>query len=273
MFEFIKSPSPKWAHNEVATEAGKAFFPNTRFVVTEQIQGLGMSAVTDGDKVQFAHSQGFLDESTYHGFETIAPLLQEKMLAMFSDIRAMVNAEHDACDALEADGIEAVRPPHPRDISELRLFFTLYGGDYPYPGVPQLPGMYPVMSTADVWYCQDVSIGVHLMLINGHQSDFYEMGALCMSYGIPVVPALFFGTLNECLAYSKEHIGEPTTIPDKQPLLDVHGNYTVSGDELVGLPAISGNSRAGHLILPTTPVVFADGTQPIFIDSPEDYEE
>ncbi|WMX18595.1 RNA ligase, Rnl2 family [Aeromonas phage 1233] len=263
--EFMKFPSLMQAENIKAVEQARMHFGDRRFVVTEKIHGSNLSVVTDGVEVKFGRRNDFLAEGEqFYGVEYVTTILRDRVLEMFKDIQDMVRMEHEACDALEADGKEVVRPTHSRDIKELRMFMEFYGGHYPHPDVPQIPNMGQV-GKGGVWYAQDKSVAVFRMYIDGRMVDFYEMGALCMSYGIPVVPTLFFGTLDECLAYSHEHYEDLTTIPFMQPWLDAKGNPVKDdGEQILVLPAIEGNIREGHVIMPVEAIELPNGVVPCF---------
>ena len=262
--EFMKFPSLMPLDNTKAVESVRTHFGDLRFVVTEKIHGSNLSVVTDGVEVKLARRQDFLAEGeNFYGVEYVADIIKAKALQMFKDMREAVEYEYAACDELIADGHTPTLPSLPRVIKELRIFFEFFGGHYPHPDVPALPNMGQV-GKGGIWYAQDKSVSAFRMYVNGEVVDFYTMGALCMSYGIPVVPALFFGSLDECIEYSQAHFADATVIPFMQPFLDVRGKPMEVEGGYKMLPAIEGNIREGHVISPVDAVTFPNGIFPAF---------
>lgn len=262
--EFMKFPSLMPLDNIKAVESVQTHFGDLRFVVTEKIHGSNLSVVTDGVEAKLARRQDFLAAGeNFYGVEYIADIIKAKALQMFKDMQEAVEYEYAACDELLADGHTPTLPSLPRVITELRIFFEFFGGHYPHPDVPALPNMGQV-GKGGIWYAQDKSVSAFRMYVNGEVVDFYTMGALCMSYGIPVVPALFFGSLDECIEYSQAHFADATVIPFMQPFLAVNGKPVEVEGGYKMLPAIEGNIREGHVISPVDAVTFPNGIFPAF---------
>ena len=271
--EFMKFPSLMPLDNIKAVESVRTHFGDLRFVVTEKIHGSNLSVVTDGVEAKLARRQDFLaDGEGFYGVSYIADIIKTKATQMFKDMQEAVEYEYAACDELIADGHTPTLPSLPRVITELRIFFEFFGGHYPHPDVPALPGMGQV-GKGGIWYAQDKSVSAFRMYVNGEVVDFYTMGALCMSYGIPVVPALFFGSLDECIEYSQAHFADATVIPFMQPFLDAKGKPVEVEGGYKMLPAIEGNIREGHVISPVDAVVFPNGIFPAFKHKNDKFSE
>lgn len=235
-------------------------FGDTRCVVTEKIHGSNFQVVTDGTHTKFARRGAFLAEGeSFNGYQYLVPNLTARITAMFKDVKEMIMEQHKVCDELEAEGFQSNRPSIPRDFQELSIRGEFAGGNYPAEGVPQVKQGHGQVGKGSIWYSQDKSFYAFELCIDGVPQDFYTMGSLCSSFGIPVVPVLFFGTLDECIEYSTEHLTENTMIPTMQPMLDVNSKPVMDGDFYTSLPVIPNNTREGHVIEPLTPMFFRNG--------------
>lgn len=237
-----------------------------RFVLTEKIHGSNFQAVTDGQQVTYGRRNGYLGEgASFYGYQYVAEALGPKMLEMFKDMKEMVMEQHRVCDLIEAEGQPCNRPEIPRDFQTITIRGELAGGHYPAKGVPVVKTGHGQVGKGKIWYSQDKSFYAFEMLVDGEPVDFYTLGSVCGSYGIPVVPVLMFGSFEECLEFSKERLEDNTLVPTMQPLLDADGNPTLDDNGLyVGLPEIEGNQREGHVIMAVTPFDLPNGKPAIF---------
>lgn len=228
-----------------------------RCVVTEKVHGANFAARTDGKEVIFSRRNADLVEGeSFYGYQYIAKELSKAILEMFEDMKTMIKYHHEAADEAEARGETATRPPYDRDFTTITIRGEFAGGHYPHPDVPQLKTEgHGQVGKGTVWYGQDKNFYAFDMEVDGEVVDFYEMGAYCHSFGIPVVPVLFFGTFDECLEYSTEHLEDDSMVPRMQILLDANGKF----EEPQHLPEILGNTREGHVIRPVNPVYFDNG--------------
>lgn len=235
-------------------------FGDTRCVVTEKVHGSNFQVAHDGIHTKFGRRGAFLkaDES-FNGYQYIEANLTARITAMFKDVKEMVMEQHKVCDELEAEGLPSNRPSIPRDFQELSIRGEFAGGNYPAEGVPVVKNGHGHVGKGSIWYSQDKSFYAFELCIDGVVQDFYTMASLCSSFGIPVVPVLFFGTLDECIEYSKEHLNENTTVPTMQPMLDENNKPIMDGDYFTSLPVIPNNTREGHVIEPLEPMYFRNG--------------
>lgn len=246
-----------------------------RFVVTEKIHGANFEVVTNGTEVNFARRGGFLVEGeSFYGYQYIAEPLTAKVNELWKDLKEMVMEQHRVCDLAEADGHEVNRPDIPGDFQEVSIRGEFAGGHYPSESVPEVKVGRGQVGKGKIWYSQDKSFYAFEICVDGTPLDFHTLGSLCMSYGIPLVPVLFFGTFEECLAYSKAHLDCPSVVPQMQPLLDENSNPVV--DDVMGfksLPHLPENTREGHVIASTTPNHMPNGERMTFKHKGEKFME
>lgn len=243
----------------------RATVGDVRCVVTEKIHGANFKVVTDGKTAQLCRRNGVLEEGdSFYGHQYISGILADKAIAMFNDVKEMVMEQHKACDYVEAQGETANRPDIPRDFQELSITGELAGGHYPAEDVLVVKEGHGQVGKGTIWYSQDKSFYAFELSIDDVPQDHTSMGALVMSYGIPLAPVLFYGTFEECLEYSKEHLEDNTVVPTMQPLLDVSGKPVMDGDNFTHLPVIEGNQREGHVISPLKPMWFPNGKRVMF---------
>lgn len=234
-----------------------------RCVVTEKVHGANLTARFDGEHFELARRRDVLapDESFY-GVEHIAGHLEKAIKAMYEDMKYATKLQEDAAVAFEADGQEANHPSVNPNFKQLEIRGEFAGGFYPDLPVPKQG--HGQVGKGTIWYSQDKTFFGFQIDVDGEPLDFYETMTLCLSYGIPIVPTLFFGTFLECLEYSKEHLEENTTIPAHLPQIDVNGEVVIEDGKLLPLPEIEGNTREGHVIMPVYPMYRNDG-RPIIL--------
>lgn len=217
-------------------------FRGERAVVTELVKGQALSATYDGETVVFSepvHTQ-------------IGPFVEKQLKALYDDMKEMLQIEHDTCDELEAKGAECNRP----DIEVIRTITikgVLCGGLYEHPDVPKLIGVGNLSGTHD--YCQDNQFLAFDLLINDELQDFYSMASMCVSFGIPTVPTLFFGNPKACDKFCQTHPELNTNVTQLFPLLDGNGDVWTDSDGMwASLPDIEDNAVAGFVVRAVTPV-------------------
>lgn len=236
-----------------------------RCVLTEKIHGSNFLVATDGSQVNFGRRGAYLEEGeSFYGYQYVGELLEKKVKEMFNDLKEMVMEQHRVADLIEAEGMQANRPDIPRDFQELSIRGELAGGRYPADGVPEVKVGHGQVGKGTIWYSQDKSFYAFELCIDGVPQDFYTLGSLCSSYGIPLAPVLFFGTFDECLEYSREHLNDISVVPMMQPMLDADGKPILDGENFTHLPAILDNTREGHVIAPCEPAWFPNGKRMVF---------
>lgn len=237
-----------------------------RFVVTEKIHGANFQVTTNGSQVEFARRRGVLVEGeSFYGYQYIAEPLTSKIKEMHKDLKEMTMEQHRVCDLAEAEGHEVNRPELPRDFQELSIRGEFAGGHYPAEGVVEVKVGNGQVGKGKIWYGQDKSFFAFEICVDGTPLDLHSVGALCISYGVPLVPVLFFGTFEECLEYSKAHLDSPSVVPQMQPLLNEKAEPIV--DETMGfksLPHLPDNIREGHVIASVEPKWLPNGKRMTF---------
>jgi Rnl2 family RNA ligase len=236
-----------------------------RFAVTEKIHGANFEAATDGQTVRYASRNQVLGEGAdFYGYQFVAKFLGPKILSMFKDMKEMIMEQHKAADYIEAQGHEASRPDIPRDFQEISIRGELAGGQYPAVDYVCKEG-HGQVGKGHIWYTQQKSFFAFEICVDGVPQDIYTLGTMCGSYGIPIAPVLFFGTFEECLEYSREHLDENTAIPLMTPLIDERGvPVHDENGSYMPLPVIDNNTREGHVISSVTPKYLPNGKRMSF---------
>ncbi|AHK11905.1 RNA ligase 2 [Vibrio phage CHOED] len=235
-----------------------------RFVVTEKIHGANFEVATDGQTVRYASRNQVLGEGAdFYGYRFVAQFLTPKILAMFKDMKELIMEQHKACDYIEAKGDQANRPDIPRDFQEITIRGELAGGQYP--NAPKVKEGNGQVGKGKIWYSQQKSFFAFEICVDGVPQDFYTLGTMCGSYGIPVAPVLTFGTFEECLEFSREHLEDITTVPNMTPLLNENGHPILNEDSsYCALHPIHNNTREGHVISSVNPVYLPNGKRMVF---------
>lgn len=270
MKEFTKYNSLTLIHENRPDEAinHSVLVGDTRCVVLEKVHGSNLTAMYDGTTFQLARRNGVLDPSEYgsfYGVSYVADVIKERVVEMFDDIKTMTKIQHDAAVALEADGNPAEFPEIPYDFDTLTVRMEFAGGHYPHPDVVKCNVGHGQVGKGGIWYGQDKSVFAFAIEIDDKVLPFYDTMALLRSYNIPLAPVLYFGSLEQCMHYSKANLDSNTVIPLMQPLLKDDATVDLDDDgNLKHLPEIEGNIREGHVIMPVEPMYRDDGRAIIF---------
>lgn len=125
----------------------------------------------------------------------------------------------------------------------IALYGELFGGGYPHPDVPALPGLKPVQQ--GTWYCPGYDFYAFDIYVFMKDGGFFlpvrEAAALFSVAGLLYARDLYVGPLDACLAY-------PCAFPTLLPV------------EL-GLPPLEGNLCEGLVLKPLEPVFLPDGSR------------
>lgn len=214
-----------------------------RFVIMEYVKGAPVDIQVTANGVTFLNSHGAVMDCPE--VSDIHDVVVERTLAMFKDFKEIIMEHHKAADYLEAEGQTANRPDVPRDFQTLTLKAWIAGGEY-----PNVPVVFHGEPKGAPYYCQDISIFVYSMLIDGVEQDIYQLGATCGSYGIPIAPVMGFkDTIDEAMAYSEATVAGNSVVSSQSPLLDSEGNPEMTEEGYFqNLPVLEENQKFGHLI-------------------------
>ena len=200
------------------------------WVVTEKAHGANFSFVIDGDDVRVAKRTSLLSD--------------EEMPEFYNASTVFGRYKAAALEVAKRLGAPCI------------IYGELIGGAYgdlPKPtkatklvqrGVSYCPG--------NEFYAYDI-YACDLEQYVPHKTA-YNILSKC---GVPCAKELFRGSLEECLAWSPEHVADPSTIP-----------------ALFDLPDLPGNAREGHVIKPAIFGAFlASGSRPILKDKNPSFAE
>ena len=183
----------------------------TEWIVTEKIHGANFCFVTDGSQIHCAKRKGFLPEGEdFFGHKVVLKRLERSILALFALLKS-------------------------RDtrVELVSIYGELYGGKYPHPDVPPVPGVSHVQT--GVWYSPRIEfcafdVGVQKEGLPGRiYLEQEEARKACMEAKIPFVRPLFRGSYEDAFAYP---IGFETTLP-----------------ALLGLPSLGPTNKAEGVVL------------------------
>ena len=195
---------------------------NDEWLVLEKAHGANFSLVVDGN-VRVAKRTS---------------LLSDDGLAIFYNARSVFARYRDVAVQL---GKHLGNP--------CIIYGELIGGSY---GDLAKPTSATKLVQRGVSYCPGNEFYAYDVFLT--ESDTYvpyeDAQCLLRQFGIPCAEILFRGTLDECLAWSKEHVSDRTEIP-----------------ALFGLESLPGNNREGHVIKPARFGGFlGNGSRPILKD-------
>ena len=219
MYDKIPENTRRWGVDEDAMRRA------TRgdWVVSEKIHGANFCAVVDGAGIRGAKRKSLLaDGEDFFNHRRVLERLREPLRHLFALYTA-------------ADG-----PP-----DQLLVYGELYGGRYPHPEVPEVPGVQAVQT--GVWYAPDVEFqAFDVAAVRGGARrwlGFEEARALLLDAGVPCVTPLFIGPYAEALAFSPVFT---TGVPARH-----------------GLPPLEDNLAEGVVVKPLAAVTLPDGGRPV----------
>lgn len=190
-----------------AGEARDKASPGGAWVALEKIHGAQLVVAVAGEAVHFGKRKAWLsDEDPFFGWQLLRAQLSESARKVAQAVGA---------------------PGH-----TLFLYGELFGGQYPHPDVPAVPGMSPVQT--GIWYAPDLRWAPFDILLARSEEDegellaHREVEALARDAGLPTPPVVRRGTRSEMNAV-------PTRAPTRVPAA-------------LGLPPIEGNVAEGLVI-------------------------
>ena len=179
-------------------EAPGAPPPGGPWVALEKIHGAQMVLAADRDRVRFGKRKAWLaDGDPFFGWQ----ILREPL-------HAAARAAHEALGA-----------------PTVTLYGELFGGAYPHPEVPALPGLAPVQT--GIWYAPDLRYALFDVLVAGDEADegellaHREVTALAAAIGLDVPPLLDAGPRAQI---ERVPLRYPTRVPAQLGLPPIDGN-------------------------------------------------
>jgi Rnl2 family RNA ligase len=181
--------------------------PGGSWVALEKIHGAQMMIAVDGDAVRVGKRKAWLtDDDPFFGWQLIRTALSETARAAARELGA-----------------------------GLVVFYgELFGGCYPHPDVPPVPGIQPVQT--GIWYAPDLRWAVFDAVVARDDADpgellaFHELEDLSEATGLLLAPLLRRGPRSHC-------DGAPTRYPTQVP-------------SVLGLPELADNVAEGIVVRP-----------------------
>ncbi|WPB72642.1 RNA ligase family protein [Archangium violaceum] len=181
--------------------------PGGSWVALEKLHGAQLVVAVGAGQVHFGKRKAWLtEEEPFFGWQ----LLRAQLGAAARTIARSVGAEGDA----------------------VYIYGELFGGHYPHPDVPAVPGMSPVQT--GIWYAPDLRWSPFDILVARSEEDegvllaHHEVEAVAREAGLLTPPVVRRGTRSEMGAV-------PTRAPTRIPAL-------------LGLPLIENNVAEGLVI-------------------------
>jgi len=199
---FVKYDKMGESSGSTGAAAGKLFIDS--YVVTEKVHGANFCVIASKPSpdsaviVRFAKRTaiigGLEDAEDFYGCRSAGLL------------RHLAPSAEGAFQILEAS--DSQESP----LQAVHVYGELFGGCYPHPDVPAIPGMQPVQ--VGVWYAPDLHFMAFDVVVETQGSRRYlpfDMAAdVCRETGFMFAETLFRGTLAECSDFEIEF---ETTIP------------------------------------------------------------
>lgn len=192
-------------HRSYPKIGGTADAAGGTWVATEKIHGANFQIAVENGVVRFGKRKAWLEpDDAFFGWQLIAPVLAER-----------------------------VRPLG-KLAPQVVLYGELFGGGYPHPDVPAIPGLTAIQT--GVWYAPDLQWAMFDILVATGDDDDGEMLAFAET---------------EQLAREAELLTAPVLARGKRGDLDrVPVSAITAMPALLGLPPIAGNRREGYVLKP-----------------------
>jgi hypothetical protein len=234
--------------------------------VLEYVKGKDYQCSYDGTGFDFGGEDAQLTaKEDYHGDSAIRSVFSSRVKYLYSIIKESTLAQEKAACDLRDTLLEQGKPEEAKSAYEdttpsisptfrsLRVRGVLYGGLYKHPDVACIKDMQQV-GEGKPYYSQNISIATYALEIDDEVLPWLQAKLLCFSSDLPTVPCLFNGPFKECMKWVEEYKRCLTLIPNGTPWLHSDGKPILTNGEPEALPAISGNYRAGSIILFQEPV-------------------
>lgn len=198
-YDKIASSPRDWGLDERDARAVE----RAQWVVTEKIHGANFCAVSDGESVRFAKRKAVLEEGeAFFGWEALREDLEAAALAVAA---ALLPALDGATHVL--------------------VYGELFGGGYPHPEVPEVPGVAPIQT--GVWYAPGVRFhAFDVAWTAGEEGARTYLGyeqarQACVGAGLGWCEALLVGSLAEAMEHP---VRFQTTLPAELGLPELGDN-------------------------------------------------
>ncbi|GAT71371.1 RNA ligase [Planomonospora sphaerica] len=198
-----------------------------QWVATEKVHGAQMVIACDGREVSVGKRKAWLrDEEPFFGWQLLRAAFEK------------------AAQAALARGGTAVR-----------VYGELYGGGYPHPEVPPVPGAAPVQT--GVWYSPQIRFALFEVLRQEDPDDpgvflpYSDVAQIAADAGLDAVPLLARGGRTDLDAL-------PVRFPTRVP-------------QSLGLPALAGNLAEGLVLRPDAPLT--PSRRPVLKRKIEEFDE
>ena len=178
------------------------------WVATEKIHGAQLVVACDGERVRIGKRKAWLDDDEpFFGWQLLRANLDQAIRAIHAEL----------------------------DGAEVHLYGELFGGAYPHPEVPTLPGLEPVQT--GIWYAPSLCFAAFALVevprdpeaeieIASHS----ELEDLAAGVELDTVPVLARGT--------------------RQVLTQLPVRYPTGVPERLGLPPLADNVAEGFVLCP-----------------------
>jgi Rnl2 family RNA ligase len=163
-YEKIAETTAKWGLDEKAYRQLR----RASWVVTEKIHGANFSFVVDGETLHCANRRHLLEEDEeFFGWQQV----RDRLAPAVREVAKQLPGER------------------------ITIYGELFGGTYPHPEVPAVPGAQPVQT--GVWYAPDVQLCAFDIAMGSESKrrylDYERTVALCTNAGLLVAEPLFIG--------------------------------------------------------------------------------
>jgi Rnl2 family RNA ligase len=191
--------------------AGYRALKKSPWVVTEKIHGANFALLCDGKAVRCAKRKALLVEGEdFFGHQALLPGLEPAVLWLFTEVRTR----------------------HPETV-HVTLYGELFGGAYPHPEVPPVPGVQAVQT--GVYYSPRIEFCAFDLAREDARGqrryvDYDVLLELCEAVKVLAAKPLFIGRYEEALDY-------PTGFESQVP-------------GWLGLPPLPGNRAEGVVLKP-----------------------
>lgn len=216
-YEKIPESLDKWN----LTESDYRAFKKTDWVVTEKIHGANFCIIADGYEVRFAKRKEFLQPNEdFFNHQS----LENKLIHQVQEIFRVIQAKY----------------PHTLRVS---VYGELFGGEYPHPDVPAVPGVQAVQTgiyySPAIEYCAfDIAVEENGNPVKRDYKDYDKALKIFHQVDMMCAEPLFIGKYNEALAYNIEF---ESTIP-----------------ALLGLPKLPFSNKAEGVVIKPVKSIYVD---------------
>ncbi len=198
------------------------------WVATEKLHGANFVVGVTGDSVRFGKRKDWLaPDAAFFGWQLIAPELGDRCRALARQL----------------------------DAPQVVCFGELFGGAYPHPDVPAVPGLSAVQT--GVWYCPDLQWAMFDLLVARDDDDagellaFSELEPLADAAGLAIAPVLGRGRRDDL---DRIEVSAITAMPAR-----------------FGLPELANNRREGYVLKPDRRMT--GGARPILKRKLADFDD